>query len=55
MTMPNKHYFPVDLTKFPKSVLEDHHGDNKEVYLPIDKPSGIIYAELVRKDFQAKL
>ncbi|GLV42504.1 Urate oxidase [Carabus blaptoides fortunei] len=53
MTMPNKHYFSVDMSKFPKSVLEDN--ENKEVYLPVDKPSGIIYAELLRKDITAKL
>lgn len=53
MQMPNKHYLTVDMSKFPPSVLENN--ENKEVYHPIDKPSGIIYAELLRKDTAAKL
>ncbi|XP_015115625.1 uricase [Diachasma alloeum] len=51
MRMPNKHYFDLDLSKFPKLV----EGENKEVYLPVDKPSGIIYAQLNRKDISSKL
>ncbi|KAL6260095.1 hypothetical protein P5V15_007634 [Pogonomyrmex californicus] len=51
MQMPNKHYFDMDLSKFTKVI----QGQNKEVYLPIDKPSGIIYARLNRKSFSAKL
>lgn len=51
MQMPNKHYFDLDLSKFSKVI----QGQNKEVYLPIDKPSGIIYARLNRKDFSSKL
>lgn len=51
MQMPNKHYFDIDLTKFSKLVS----GENKEVYLPVDKPSGIIYAQLNRKDVTSKL
>ena len=51
MEMPNKHYFTVDLTKFPKVV----QGENREVFLPIDKPSGIIYAKLDRKSISSKL
>lgn len=51
MKMPNKHYFDVDLSKFSKLVT----GENKEVYLPVDKPSGIIYAQLNRKDIASKL
>ena len=51
MRMPNKHYFDLNLSKFPKLV----DGENKEVYLPVDKPSGIIYAQLHRKDLTAKL
>jgi urate oxidase len=46
MSMPNKHYFPLDLSKFPQSVVK---GQNKEVYEPVDKPSGIIHATLQRK------
>lgn len=51
MQMPNRHYFDLDLSKFSKVI----QGQNKEVYLPIDKPSGIIYARLNRKDFSPKL
>lgn len=51
MRMPNKHYLNLDLSKFPKLV----EGENKEVYLPVDKPSGIIYAQLNRKDITSKL
>ncbi|XP_043270953.1 uricase [Venturia canescens] len=51
MRMPNKHYYDLDLSKFPKLV----EGENKEVYLPVDKPSGIIYAQLHRKDVSSKL
>lgn len=51
MRMPNKHYFDVDLSKFAKIV----EGENKEVYLPVDKPSGIIYAQLHRKDLNSKM
>lgn len=53
MFMPNKHYLTVDMSKFPPSVLENN--ENKEVYHPIDKPSGIIYAELLRKELNSKL
>lgn len=51
MRMPNKHYFELDLSKFSSLVV----GENKEVYLPVDKPSGIIYAQLNRKDVTARL
>jgi len=51
MQMPNKHYFDVDFSKFSKVI----QGQNKEVYLPIDKPSGIIYARLNRKNLSAKI
>ncbi|XP_077274258.1 uricase-like [Temnothorax americanus] len=51
MQMPNKHYFDLDFSKFSKVI----QGQNKEVYLPMDKPSGIIYARLNRKDFSPKL
>ncbi|XP_049831366.1 uricase isoform X1 [Schistocerca gregaria] len=52
MWMPNKHYFTIDLSKFPRSIVG---SDNKEVYEPVDKPSGIIHAKLARKDLKAKL
>jgi urate oxidase len=46
MAMPNKHYFTLDLSKFPQSIVR---GENKEVFEPVDKPSGIIHATLERK------
>ncbi|XP_008553166.2 uricase [Microplitis demolitor] len=51
MRMPNKHYLDLDMSKFPKLV----EGENKEVYLPVDKPAGIIYAQLNRKDVTSRL
>lgn len=51
MEMPNKHYFTVDMSKFPKVV----EGDNQEVFLPVDKPAGCIYAQLDRKNLKSKL
>ena len=51
MEMPNRHYFDIDFSKFAKLVP----GENKEVYLPVDKPSGIIYAQLNRKDIKSRL
>ena len=53
IAMPNKHYFNVDLSKFPNSV--GGCNDNNEVFLPVDKPSGYIQATLGRKDFKSKL
>jgi len=52
MQMPNKHYIDLDFSSFTKLRIE---GQNKEVYLPLDKPSGIIYGRLNRKDSSAKL
>lgn len=49
--MPNKHYFQFDTSKHPKVV----QGDNKEVFYPVDKPSGIIYSQLSRKNVLSKL
>ncbi|XP_025831149.1 uricase [Agrilus planipennis] len=53
MSMPNKHYYTVDLSKFPQSVIDTK--ENKEVYQPVDKPAGFIYAELLRKNHVSKL
>jgi len=53
IAMPNKHYFTVDLTKFPNSV--GGCKNNEEVYLPVDKPAGYIEATLGRKDLKSKL
>ncbi|XP_063245215.1 uricase [Bacillus rossius redtenbacheri] len=47
MQMPNKHYFTLDMSKFPAGLVR---GENKEVYEPVDKPSGIIHAALVRRE-----
>lgn len=45
MTLPNKHYVNIDFSKF-KGVVS-----NKEetVFLPLDKPSGVIYLKMTRK------
>ena len=51
--MPNKHYFPVDLSKFPASV--GGCKDNNDVFLPVDKPAGYIVATLGQKDLKSKL
>jgi len=53
IAMPNKHYFTVDLTKFPNSVGGSKNND--EVFLPVDKPAGYIQATLGRKDLKSKL
>ncbi|KAK7067329.1 hypothetical protein SK128_006363 [Halocaridina rubra] len=45
VTMPNKHYYSVDLSKFP----EVGSSVNNEVFLPTDKPAGNITAVLGRK------
>lgn len=52
VTMPNKHYFNVDLSKFQSVGAKV----NNEVFLPVDKPSGNITGTLGRKDLtKAKL
>ncbi|XP_058453819.1 uricase [Malaya genurostris] len=48
MTMPNKHYFSFDFSKFPKVINGDELKE-ETVFLPVDKPAGIIYAQLDRK------
>lgn len=45
VVMPNKHYYSVDLSKFP----EVGASKNNEVFLPADKPAGNIVAVLGRK------
>jgi urate oxidase len=50
MTMPNKHYINFDFSKLKG--LEGV-GDDDSVYLPLDKPSGVIYGKLDRR--QSKL
>lgn len=52
VTMPNKHYFNIDLSKFQNVGTKV----NNEVFLPVDKPSGTITGTLGRKDLvKAKL
>lgn len=51
ITMPNRHYFTVNLAKFPKVGSKT----NNEVFLPVDKPSGLISATVGRKQFMSKL
>jgi urate oxidase len=46
MTMPNKHYVNFDFSKLKG--LEGSNDDDT-VYLPLDKPSGVIYGKLDRK------
>jgi len=53
MAFPNRHYFNVDLSKFPKSV--GGCTGNNEVFMPVDKPSGYITSTLGRKDLLSKL
>lgn len=48
--MPNIHYYPFDMSKFPKVI----QGENKEVYHPVDKPNGNIYSQLTRVDANLK-
>jgi len=42
--LPNKHYYSIDFSQFPNM---DKHND--EIFLPGDKPAGIITAVLGRK------
>ncbi|ALC44530.1 Uro [Drosophila busckii] len=51
MTMPNKHYLNFDTKPFQQVVP----GDNNEVFIPVDKPHGTIYAELTRKQLRSHL
>lgn len=46
MTMPNKHYVNFDFSKLKG--LEGNN-DDETVFLPLDKPSGVIYGKLDRK------
>ncbi|KAK4306085.1 hypothetical protein Pmani_022062 [Petrolisthes manimaculis] len=52
VTMPNKHYYPVDLSKFEGM----ENIENNEVFLPVDKPAGNITGTLGRTNLiKAKL
>nr|ACO11541.1 Uricase [Caligus rogercresseyi] len=46
MKMPNKHYFSINLSKFKEFV--GGTSDNNDVFLPVDKPSGIIECTIGR-------
>lgn len=48
MTMPNKHYHLFDSKPFQNVIP----GENSNVFVPTDKPFGIIYAQLDRKDLR---
>lgn len=52
ITLPNKHYFDVDFSKFPK--LDFSGCENNQVYMAVDKPSGNIHA-IVRRSPTSKL
>ncbi|KAH3799295.1 uricase-like [Dreissena polymorpha] len=52
ITLPNKHYFDVDFTRFPQ--VEFAGSENNHVYLGVDKPSGNIHAK-VKRAASAKL
>lgn len=51
MTLPNKHYFHFDTKPFEKIAP----GENNEVFMPVDKPYGIVYAQLSRKDINSHI
>lgn len=53
MSMPNRHYFPVDFSRFP--IPEVQGAGAGQVMLPVDKPSGMITSTLARTDIKAKL
>lgn len=44
MTLPNKHYVNIDFSKF-KTLVDN---EVETVFLPLDKPSGVIYLKLNR-------
>lgn len=46
MTLPNVHYVNIDFSKFNSLVSTEVE---ETVFLPLDKPSGIIYLKLARK------
>lgn len=46
MTLPNVHYVNIDFSKFDSLVDTE---EEETVFLPLDKPSGVIYLKLARK------
>ena len=46
--MPNAHYFDFDFGGFQELKEELDASCNREVYTPVDNPSGIIESEMDR-------
>jgi len=53
ISMPNRHYFPVDFSKFPLPGITGKGAG--QVLLPVDKPSGMITSKLARSEIMSKL
>jgi len=53
ISMPNRHYFPVDFSKFP--IPEVNGPGAGQVLLPVDKPSGMITSSLARSTIKSRL
>lgn len=51
LEMPNVHYLTADFSKFPNLI----QGQNLEVFVPTDKPSGNIFVEMNREKIASKL
>ncbi|KAM8705188.1 hypothetical protein ACLKA7_009617 [Drosophila subpalustris] len=49
LTLPNRHYNNFDTKPFQKLVP----GENNDVFIPLDKPYGIVHAQLARKDLKS--
>ncbi|XP_060650854.1 uricase-like [Drosophila nasuta] len=49
LTLPNRHYVHFDMKPFKKLVP----GENNEIFIPLDKPYGIVYTQLSRKDLKS--
>lgn len=47
LTMPNRHYIPIDLSWAGEENLKE---DQAEVFLPSEHPSGLIKAAVKRGD-----
>lgn len=52
LTMPNRHYIPIDLKW---AGLENIKADKAEVFLPSAHPSGLIKATVTRNGGKARL
>ncbi|XP_023349409.1 uricase isoform X2 [Eurytemora carolleeae] len=53
ISMPNRHYFPVDFTRF--NIPEVQGEGAGQVLMPVDKPSGMITSNLARSALTSKL